>query len=226
MKRFHGGRSSVGVAWAAMLSASVLIGCRPPESAEATTPEAPPPAAIAAYVPRLGDLVFQSSPRGPLINAIEGATQSPYSHCGIVPRRDEAWVVVEAVEPVKETPLAQWIARGRQAGFAVYRFEEKYADKLPVMIAAARRHLGKPYDMRYDFDDEKLYCSELIYKAFREATGEECGAVCRLGELNWRPYETFIRMLEGGDLPLERRMITPRAVSEATQLKLVLRKGI
>jgi len=226
MKTFHSGRSSSVVVWSAMLLASAFVGCRPAASAEATTPATPVPAAIAGYTPQLGDLVFQSSPRGPLINTIEGATQSPYSHCGIVARRDEAWVVVEAVEPVKETPLAKWIARGRQAGFAVYRFEAKYFDKLPAMIAAARRHLGKPYDMRYDFDDEKLYCSELIYKAFREATGEECGAVCRLGELNWRPYETFIRMLEGGGLPLERRMITPRAVSEAKQLKLVLRKGI
>jgi len=211
------------VALATGLFATACAGCRPAGSAE---PGVIAPTSIAGYVPQLGDVVFQSSPRGPLVNTIEGATKSPFSHCGIVAQRDGAGVVVEAVEPVSELALAKWIARGRQSGFAVYRFDEKYADKLPAMIASARKHLGKPYDMRYDFDDAKLYCSELVFKAFRDATGEECGAVCTLGELNWRPYETFIRMLEGGGLPLERRMITPRAVSEAKQLKLVLRNGI
>ena len=37
---------------------------------------------LATYSPREGDVVFQSLPRGDLVDAIEGITNSPFSHCG------------------------------------------------------------------------------------------------------------------------------------------------
>ncbi len=33
-------------------------------------------------------------------------------------------------------------------------------------MTAAKKELGKPYDARYRWDDERLYCSELVVKAF------------------------------------------------------------
>jgi Permuted papain-like amidase enzyme, YaeF/YiiX, C92 family len=80
---------------------------------------------------------------------------------------------------------------------------------------------GRPYDIRYELDDEKIYCSELIYKAFRTATGEELGKLQRLGDLDWRPYRETIEAIENGPAPLDRLMITPRSLSEAAQLMLV-----
>ena len=135
-------------------------------------------------------------------------------------------MVVEANGSVKETKLDRWLAQGREGKFAAYRFDPKYADKIPQMIVAARSRLGKPYDLRYELDDRALYCSELVYKAFQEATGEPCGRLVKLGELNWQPYERVIRYLDGGGLPLEREMITPRDLAEAEQLKPVFRKGL
>lgn len=64
-------------------------------------------------------------------------------------------------------------------------------------------------------DDGRIYCSELIWKAFQRATGEELGRLQSLGELNWNPYAEIIRKIENGKLPLERRMITPRSLTEA-----------
>jgi hypothetical protein len=84
-----------------------------------------------------------------------------------------------------------------------------------------RAYVGRPYDIRYEMDDEKIYCSELIYKAYRDATGGELGSLVALGELNWRPYERLIREIEGGPVPVERRMITPHHLSQAQQLELV-----
>ena len=73
------------------------------------------------YSPQEGDIIFQSLPRSRLVNAIEGVTQSPYSHCGIVSKQDDAWVVYEAYRNVEVTPLKEFIFRGRNQGFAVYR---------------------------------------------------------------------------------------------------------
>jgi hypothetical protein len=179
------------------------------------------PVPPAPYEPREGDIFFQAFPHNALTDAIEGVTQSPRSHCGILHKHPEGWVIIEAVEPVRETPLADWIRRGREGKFEVFRLKAPYREKIPAMIAAARSYLGRPYDLRYRMDDEKIYCSELVYKAFRDAGGGELGRLQKLGEMNWKPHEAFIRQLEGGELPLEREMITPRAVSEAPQLEKV-----
>jgi hypothetical protein len=56
--------------------------------------------------PREGDVVFQSLPHGDLVDAIEGISQSPFSHCGVVVRgADGGWRVIEAIGDVHETPL-------------------------------------------------------------------------------------------------------------------------
>ena len=56
-----------------------------------------------------GDLVFQSLPRGPLVDAIEGVTGSEWSHCGVLMKRSGSWYVVEALGEVRWTPYAEWI---------------------------------------------------------------------------------------------------------------------
>ena len=175
------------------------------------------------YEPRAGDFVFQSLPHNPLIDAIEGSSGSPFSHCGIVKRRGEQWVVIEAIGPVKETTLSWWIAQGRDKAFVTYRLREPLTQKIPAIIAAAEKYEGRPYDIHYDMDDEKIYCSELLYKAVRDATGRKLGKIRKLGELNWRPYEQVIRNIENGNLPLDREMITPRDFSEAPELQQIFR---
>ena len=177
-----------------------------------------------AYVPRHGDIVFQSLPHNPIIDAIEGCTASPYSHCGIVIKRSGEWLVLEAIGPVQETPLRRWVLQGRNWEFAVYRLKPDYQPKINSMIDAAREFKGRPYDIQYEFDDAKIYCSELIFKGFKKATGESLGITQKLGELNWRPFEPVIRQISGG-VPLERQMITPQSMSLARQLDRVLPFG-
>lgn len=176
---------------------------------------------VAVYHWQEGDLLFQSLLRVPLVDAIEGSTGSPFSHCGILHRRADGWVVIEAIGPVKETPLENWLFQARDRTFTAYRLHEPLQPKIPAIIASAKEFLGRPYDIRYDLDDQKIYCSELIYKACLQATGEKLGQLVKLGDLNWQPYEMFITTLENGPVPVERVMITPRHLSEASQLTKV-----
>lgn len=178
------------------------------------------------YIPQQGDFLFQSLPHNPLIDTIEGSTGSPFSHCGIVVNRNGQWKVIEAIGPVKETPLFAWIAQGRRGAFAACRPRASLQEKVPQIIAAAERYEGRPYDIRYELDEAKIYCSELLWKAVRDATGVKLGKLQKLGELRWQPYEKVIRQLEEGNLPLDREMITPRAVAEAPQLEEVFRRGL
>lgn len=179
------------------------------------------------YEPREGDVVFQSLGDSPVTLLITGATHSPFSHCGMVFQRDGKWMVIEAIGPVREIELGNWIRQGRYHGVAAYRLKEEHRRHIPKFIAAAQAYLGRPYDSRYRFDDETIYCSELVFKAWRDVTGTQLGRVRKVSELNWQPYEPTIRRLEqGGPVPLERELITPKDLAEAEQLEPVFRKSI
>ena len=184
-------------------------------------------AAIAKYTPQDGDVIFQSLPYSPVVWAIEGVTKSPYSHCGIVGQKDSQWVVYEAIGSVRITLLKEFLWRGRGGGFAVYRLKEAHREHIPETLRCCEKYLGLPYDFRYRLDDEKIYCSELIYKAFRDATdGQQLGDLVKFGDMNWGPYEVLIRQIEGGPVPVDREMITPRDLARARQLEPVFSHNI
>ena len=176
----------------------------------------------AAYVPQEGDFVFQSVPMSDLTEAIEGATESPYSHVGLIIRKNGDWYVREAIGPVVDTPFTDWVERGRYGqAFDAFRLRDQFRKYVPKLIDASGAFLGRPYDFKYELDDEKIYCSELLYKAMLKASGRSLGKLQRLGELNWQPYRATIEKYEGGEPPLDRLMITPRSLSEAEELEKV-----
>jgi hypothetical protein len=173
------------------------------------------------YEPREGDVLFQSLPHGELVDAIEGITKSEWSHCGVVMRKGSSWVVVEAIGPVRETPLPLWIPRGRGGHFAAYRANGINDSEQSRLRNALNQFMGRPYDFRYAPGDGEIYCSELVFKAYRNAYGKELGEWQPLGDLNWRPFESFIRRMEAGGLPLSRQMITPVALTKSKHLTRV-----
>lgn len=174
------------------------------------------------YEPQEGDVIFQSLPHGPVVWAIEGVTKSPYSHCGIVAKKGAQWIVYEAYDGVAATPLKTFLFRGRGGGFVVYRLRDEYREHIPQTLKCCEDYLGRPYDIRYRLDDEKIYCSTLIYKAYRDATnGQRLGELVKFGNMNWQPYETLIKQIEGGEVPVDREMITPVDLAKAPQLEPV-----
>jgi hypothetical protein len=131
------------------------------------------------------------------------------------------WVVIEAIGPVRESPLPLWVMQGRESKFWIRRLKAEHQKQIPAFIKAAKIYQGKPYDIHYRMDDDAIYCSELIYKAYREATGTGLGSLTRLGDLDWQPWTDVIKSIEGGNVPLEREMITPKSLAEAEELEVV-----
>ena len=167
-----------------------------------------------------GDLIFQHLP-GPLGKMVADVTHSPFSHCGIIVREGQDFFVLEAIGPVKLTPLQQWISYGVKDRFAVLRLKPRYQSDIPNIIRAALRYAGRPYDIRFEWDDRKIYCSELIYKAVAQGAGLKLAEFAALGDMDWQPYEKTIRAIAGGSLPLERKMITPQALLESDKLHTI-----
>ncbi len=181
----------------------------------------PPIITYARYSPAKGDFIFQSLPRIDLVEAIEGATNSKYSHVGLVIDKDGAWYVREAITTVRDTPLYLWILRGRGRNFDVYQLKPEFRRNIDPMIEASKKYLGRPYDFRYRLDDDFIYCSELLYKAYFDATGVHLGTLKKLGQLDWKPYAKTIEKYEHGPVPLERDMISPIDLSKANELRWV-----
>lgn len=177
--------------------------------------------ATEALVPKEGDIVFQSLPHNSLVDAIEGATHSPFSHCGLVVERNGDLEVLEALDTVHYTPWSEWKSQGRKGAFWIYRFKKEAFIDITQVRKAAEKYLGRPYDIHYSFYNSEIYCSELIFLAFREVTGRSLGKVRKLGELDWGPHVEVIKKIEGGNVPLERVMITPVDLAGARELMAV-----
>lgn len=156
-----------------------------------------------------GDILFQSLPRGDLVDAIEGITGSEWSHCGVLVREKNQWMVAEAIGEVRLTPLRQWIQRGRHSRVVSYRLNHPPPDLSSALRPPLDPLLGRPYDFRYAPGDDEVYCSELVHLLYQRGPGLTLGTWENLGSLNWKPHETFIRGMEDGALPLDRPMVTP-----------------
>ncbi len=51
------------------------------------------------------------------------------------------------------------------------------------MQAMGESWLNRHYDLQFRWDDERLYCSELVYKLYERGAGTRIGKVQRAGEM-------------------------------------------
>ena len=175
---------------------------------------APPPV-------RDGDLIFHAS-RSAQSLAIQRATGSRYSHMGVVLHRDGRPYVFEAVEPVRYTPLADWIARGQGGHYVVKRLRAPPdAKQVQRLRAQAELLRGKHYDLGFGWSDERTYCSELAYKLYDRAMGVRIGRLQRLREfeLDDPAVKAKLRERYGARVPLDEPVISPAAMFDSPLLE-------
>ena len=68
--------------------------------------------------------------------------------------------------------MATWVDRGVGDHAVFLRPRDPLtAAQSDAIVAAATKHLGKPYDLAFGWSDERMYCSELVYKAYAEGAG-------------------------------------------------------
>ncbi|MEO5583889.1 MAG: YiiX family permuted papain-like enzyme [Flavobacteriales bacterium] len=178
-----------------------------------------------------GDIIFQTS-RSAQSQAIQLATGSKYSHCGLIFQADtgkQEWYVLEAVQPVKWTSLARWIARGEGGHYVVKRPSTKPAltdQTLDAVKRAGEQFLGKNYDLYFGWSDERMYCSELIWKAYHTATGLEIGKLQKLRDFDLSDPIVAKKLKEryGAKLPLDEEVISPVSIFDSPLLSTIAEK--
>lgn len=128
-----------------------------------------------------GDLVVQDAKVGEMLPVFE-TEGTGVTHIGIVEKRPEGTFVIESVEAVRETPMKEFLARGKGRDFAVYRVNDLNEKQAVEVVSAAKRQLGKPNDMFLRRSWEQLYSAELVKLAF-EGIGVDLGRTQRLGTI-------------------------------------------
>ena len=176
-----------------------------------------------------GDLIFHTS-QSAQSQAIQLATHSPYSHCGLLYKANGEWQVFEAVQPVKLTPLARWVARGQGQHFVVKRLRDAKTALTPAALerlrAAGRPMLGHNYDLAFEWSDERIYCSELIWKVYDRGLHRHLGQLQQLRDfdLSHPAVRAKLRERYGAQLPLSEPVISPASIFSSPELVTVVRR--
>ena len=124
-----------------------------------------------------GDLLFQDLDSSPLCDAIElvtpGHKGANFSHIGLIVSNDGKLKVLEAIPPkVILTEIDDFLNRsfdkdGKPKVIAG-RLKDKYKNTIPKAIEFVNKKIGVDYDEVFLLNNEKYYCSELIYEAFEK----------------------------------------------------------
>jgi Permuted papain-like amidase enzyme, YaeF/YiiX, C92 family len=173
-----------------------------------------------------GDIIFQTSLSSQSI-AIQHATNSRFSHMGLIFLRNGEPLVLEASATVRYTPLAKWIGRGAGHRYELKRLRDAAAVLTPSNILKLRQtaegFLGRPYDLTFDWSDERMYCSELVWKSYDRALGIQIGDLQKVRDFNLTDAAVQVKMREryGNDVPLDAPVISPVAMEESALLENV-----
>jgi len=136
--------------------------------------------------------------------------------------------VYEAVQPVKITPLQQWIARGKGGHFVVKRLKNATPVLTPAVINAMQKtaasFLNKNYDPYFEWADNRIYCSELVWKIYNRAAGINIGQLQHLKDFNLTSPAVKQKLAEryGQHIPLNETVISPAAIYESNLLVTVV----
>lgn len=118
-----------------------------------------------------GDFLFQDLDSSPLCDAIElvtpGYKNANLSHIGFIIKDNNSLKVIEASPPaVKITNLEDFFQQSNK--IIVGRLKQDYKNSLDDAIKFMKQKINIEYDEFFILDNERYYCSELIYEAFKK----------------------------------------------------------
>lgn len=188
---------------------------------------------------RNGDLIFQEShsEKG-AGNAIKNVTRSAgeyqFTHVGIVyiPNDEDGVFVIEATTPVvRMVPLHLYLLPDGEEGddpiSVVGRLKDEYRHCIPGALREALQLLGKEYDYGFVLNNDKYYCSELIYDILLKANeGQEVFSLNRMTFKNNVSGKTDAGWLsffesKGLEIPEGEWGINPGAMSTSSVIELL-----
>lgn len=175
-----------------------------------------------------GDIIFQTS-KSSQSRAIQIASKSIYSHVGIIYTNDNEQYVFEASSKVKLTPLDEWINNGVNGKYVVKRIKDSEKlltqNTLINMKSVGEKFKGKKYDQFFNWSDNEIYCSELVWKIYKRAVKIELGKLEKISDLNLnKEVIDQLNIRYKGKVPYNELLITPAQIFNSDKLITIYEK--
>lgn len=178
-----------------------------------------------------GDLVFFGLHHTVFLELAK-ATKSWASHVGIVIKgKNGKWEVAESVIPYSRTTgFCKFIQRGYKAYYEIYRLKKNWqADEIRKLHQNIQARLGLPYDVWFNFNGSRQFCSKFVYEVFNDSKGIEVGqrqTFEDLRKLNPTYDFTFWGYWYGGEVPWQQVTVSPGSQLQDSDLYRVYKENI
>ena len=184
-----------------------------------------------------GDLLFQDLDSSPLCDAIElvtpGYNFGNFSHIGFMVSDDGKLKVLEAIPPkVILTEIDNFLSRSkdkdRNPKVIVGRLKANFKNTIPSAIEFAKAQLETKYDDVFLMNNNRYYCSELLYEAFSKDSIFQLHPMTFLhpdsGETlqTWKDYYSELEI----EIPQNELGINPGIMSLSEKIEIVHIYGI
>ncbi len=174
-----------------------------------------------------GDMIFQTS-QSSQCEAVRIATHSKFSHCGIIYIINGKHFVYEAVQPVKLTKLDDWITHGEGNKYLIKRLKNASqiltASVIKNMKDYGQKFNNKDYDLYFGWSDDKIYCSELLWKIYKNGVHIELCKLEKLKHFNLKDtkVKAILKERYGNNIPLEEDVVAPSQIVDSELLETVI----
>jgi hypothetical protein len=127
---------------------------------------------------------------------------SIWSHCGIAVNTPDGVQIMEADTTVRILPIERFIDKSVGGKYIIKRPKQQLTKPIEQ-----KKWLGRWYDLKFNFDNEEVYCSELVWLIYKEQDIELCPA-CKINS----HFMVRLAMLQRA---LEERGISPEQYAVA-----------
>lgn len=173
-----------------------------------------------------GDIIFQTS-NGHQSDLVSLITQSPFTHCGVISNQKGKLFVLEASSIVKLTPFREWVSGGKESKYVVMRLinHEKYLQNINIKQSEAvyMKYASKPYDSQFLWSDDKIYCSELVWKLCKDNLNLELCPLKKLKDFDLSAEEVQLELKKryGNNIPNEELVVSPADIAASNYLTMI-----
>jgi hypothetical protein len=125
---------------------------------------------------------------------------------------------------VKFTSLKDWISQGDGGHYVAKRLKKADSILTPEVRGKIEKvalgFKGKAYDWTSDWSDDRMYCSELVWKVYQGSTGLEVGRLQKLKDFDFSNPQVREQLKEkyGDQVPWNETVISPEQMYESELL--------
>ena len=174
-----------------------------------------------------GDIILQTS-QSAQCEAVRIATNSKFSHCGIIFIDNGKQYVYEAVQPVKITLLSDWIQHGEGNNYLVKRLKNSETVLSKIKIDKMKKYalslLNKDYDLYFEWSNNKIYCSEYVWKIYKNGADLELCTLEKLKDFNLKDpkVKAILEERYGKNIPLNEDVVATSQLANSPVLETII----